>query len=340
MTIRVATAADKAAVIELWREFEQEVPEPAHRGEPDPERERQEIAELLASGLVLLAEDASGPIGLAFARQDGPLVCLLDTIYVRSSARRHGVGKALLAEAAAWCRERGASHMTLEVLASNNDARAIYEHLGFEEESRTLVIEVETLEQRFSRPGLGHSFGSIHVQTDDLDAVARAVWQFVPRLPGHSLGSAVLPPRNGWTAIYDELCDREPDMLRRLAVEVSDRMGAVVLAIGVEQGALVRYMLLERGLVVDEYSSVPEYYGSLPPGDVIALGANPTVLARLTGADPTRVREVARTASSPDELPPAAELLGAIATAIRVEGATHGFAQAKDLPEALLLERS
>ena len=36
---------------------------------------------------------------------------------------------------------------------------------------------------------------------------------------------------------------------------------------------------------VDEYASVPEYHGELPPGDVVALGANPTVVARLTGAD-------------------------------------------------------
>ena len=64
---------------------------------------------------------------------------------------------------------------------------------------------------------------------------------------------------------------------------------------------------------MDEYQSVPEYFGSLPPGDVIALGANPTVVARLTGAAPARVRAVARTAASPDELPPAPELLKQIA---------------------------
>ena len=56
---------------------------------------------------------------------------------------------------------------------------------------------------------------------------------------------------------------------------------------------------------------MPEYHGPLPPGDVIALGANPTVVARLTGADPARVREVARTAASPADLPPALELLRA-----------------------------
>ena len=39
--------------------------------------------------------------------------------------------------------------------------------------------------------------------------------------------------------------------------------------------------------------------GRCRPATSIALGANPTVVARLTGADPTRVREVARTAASP-----------------------------------------
>jgi hypothetical protein len=75
----------------------------------------------------------------------------------------------------------------------------------------------------------------------------------------------------------------------------------------------VRYTLVDRGSVVDEYASVPEYHGPLPPGDVIALGANPTVVARLTGADPARVREIARTGASPADLPPALELHAQIA---------------------------
>ena len=60
--------------------------------------------------------------------------------------------------------------------------------------------------------------------------------------------------------------------------------------------------------MADEYASVPEHFGPLPPGDVVALGANPTVAQRLTGADPGRVRAVARTAAAVDELPPPDEL--------------------------------
>ena len=145
----------------------------------------------------------------------------------------------------------------------------------------------------------GPSFGSIHVQSDDLGAVERAVQQFVPRLPGGSRGSSVTPPHNGWITVYDDACDRDPSVLRRLATELSERTGAVVIAIGVEHEQVVRFVLFEAGRIVDEYLSVPEHYGPLPPGDAIALAANPRVVARLTGADPAVIRAAARTATSP-----------------------------------------
>ena len=62
----------------------------------------------------------------------------------------------------------------------------------------------------------------------------------------------------------------------------------MVCAISVDDGVVVRYVLYERGSVVDEYQSLPEHFGPLPPGDVVALGANPTVVSRLTGAEPAR----------------------------------------------------
>jgi hypothetical protein len=102
-------------------------------------------------------------------------------------------------------------------------------------------------------------------------------------------------------------------------------MGAVVIAIGVEHDQVVRFVLLEAGRIVDEYLSVPEHYGPLPPGDAIALAANPRVVARLTGADPAVIRAAARTAKSPAELPPAHELLEQIAAAIGLDGAEHGW---------------
>ena len=63
---------------------------------------------------------------------------------------------------------------------------------------------------------------------------------------------------------------------------------------------------------------MPEHFGPLPPGDVVALAANPTVAQRLTGADPARVRDVARTAASPDELPAPEQLVRELAEVLGV----------------------
>jgi hypothetical protein len=239
--------------------------------------------------------------------------------------------RALIEEAHA----AGSDTVSVEVDA---DAASAWARAGFAEKARILEASVEALEGRLSG-GAGTSFGSVHVQTDDLDAVVRAVRQFVPRLPGNSKGSVVAAPRNGWTTVYDELCDRDPEMLRRLARELSDRMGAVVLLLGVEEGQVVRFVLFERGRLMDEYLSVPEYHGELPPGDVISLAANPTVVARLTGADPARVRSVIRTADRPEDLSPAPQLIGEVAAVLGVEGAGHGRAGAIDEPGSVDVPR-
>jgi hypothetical protein len=124
-------------------------------------------------------------------------------------------------------------------------------------------------------------------------------------------------------------------MMRRLARELSDRMGTVVLVLGVENGDIVHYDLMERGRVVDEYLSVPEYHGPRPPGEVVSLAANPRLLARLTGADAEEVRAIARTAASPSELPRARELLAELAETLGLAGGAHGYAEAHDLEGAV-----
>ncbi len=241
-----------------------------------------------------------------------------------------------LRELVTAARERGEEEVLVE---TSHDAGEAWIRAGFVELSRVLVARVTALEAHAGAEREA-SFGSIHVQSDDLDAVVRAVRQFVPRLPGRSRGSVVLPPHDGWTSVYDELGDREPEMLRRLARELSDRMGAFVLALGVEEGRVVRYVALDRGRIVDEYLSVPEYYGPLPPGEVIALGANPRLMARLTGADPARVRERARTARTADELPPAPELLRELAEIFGLRPAEWGYEAASQAPGAIPIERS
>jgi ribosomal protein S18 acetylase RimI-like enzyme len=326
--IRAAAEADLPVLKDLWLEFEREIPPPVYV-DIDHAQEFREIEGIVRQHIAVVAEQDGGVVGFVLARMKGKRLGFIADLYVAPGARRSGVAASLTREAVARLRERGAEWIELGVQAENRPARIVYERWGFRETELELAAPAAELEARLAEGVESESFGSVHVQTDDASAVERAVAQYVPRM-GRSEGTIVSGPRNGWVAVYDELCDRDPQALRRLGRELSDRMGAVVLTLGIEDGAVVRYVLFDRGRVADEYASLPEYHGPLPPGDVVALRANPTAAARLTGADPARVREVAVTGSSPAGLPAPAELLAAVGGALGIEGAEHGYAGARE----------
>jgi ribosomal protein S18 acetylase RimI-like enzyme len=330
--IRRATTTDRETLHELYHAFIAEQPPPEYYG-VSIEHELTEVDEIVGDGLAFVADEDGAIAGFALARRKEGTRGLLSDIYVRPEARRKGFATALAAAVADALAESGVTHLTLTVDPQNAAARAAYASWGFREQELTLAAEIGALARHLAAAAeTGPSFGSVHVQTDDAGGVIRAVGQFVPL--GQSEGTIVAPPRNGWTAVYDAACDRDPELLRRLARELSDRMGAITLSIGVEHGQVVHYLIYERGRMVDEYLSVPEHYGPLPPGDSVALGANATVVARLTGADPREIRSLARTAPSPADLPPPAELLARLAAAMKVEGAEHGYAEAAEIPGA------
>jgi ribosomal protein S18 acetylase RimI-like enzyme len=310
--IRPATIDDLPLVRELWREFSAEIPdEPWH--DDDLQEDLAWLEQAVRDEIVLLAGDT----GLAVAVRKGARLGFLEVLYVRPDARGSGAARELMREAAARLRGRGADVLELEVLASNTHARAVYERWGFKPSELTLAVPIDALGQRLAAEPAGPTFGVVHVQTDDAGAVERTVQKTLPRL-GRFETVDVGDATNGWISVRSDLTDREPAKLKALAKELSYSNGGVVLALGVEGGTVVRYNLYDRGSDIDEYLSVPEYYGPLPPGDALALGANPTVVARLTGADPKRVREVARTAVTPSELPPAQELYEQIAAVMGV----------------------
>jgi ribosomal protein S18 acetylase RimI-like enzyme len=340
VNVRPAAAGDFEAIADLWRQFDHEIPPPTHEGPANVEQELREVREIIDSEIALVAEDDDGtPVGFALARRRAPGFGTLTDLYVARAARRSGIGTELMRRVLAAFRDAGIHHLDLDVLASNHVARSLYARWGLKDEVVIMTGSVAALEEKLGSQEAG-SFGSIHIQSDDLSAVEQAVRQFVPRLPGASRGSLVTSPRHGWIAVYDDVCDRNPEMLRRLARELSDRMGAVTLLLGVEREELVRMILFERGRIVDEYLSVPEFYGPLPPGDVVGLAANPTVVSRLTGAEPDAVRRVARTAPSPADLPPARELLAELAGILGIEGADTGWADAPELPGSVRVDRA
>lgn len=282
--IRPATEADAALVAELWRAFD-----PAGDFHPD--------ATLLA-----------GEDGIVSLRRSG----VVDVLYVRPEARGRGTGKELLRAAAVWAQQEGTDRLELVVPEGSAEALHLAERLGFATVERRLAAPVGALAKQQAD---GPTFGCVHVQTDDVEKVRRdavKVLQVLRAEPEIEAGG-------GWVRVRSDATDADPARLKSLARELSYTSASVVLALGVERGAVVRYNLFDRGADVDEYLSVPEFYGELPPGDVYAMGANATVVARLTGADPHRVREEARTAATPGELPPAQDLYARIAEVLGVK---------------------
>jgi ribosomal protein S18 acetylase RimI-like enzyme len=326
MEVRRASAADREVLQELWREFAGLLPPWAEGGEHET---FAELDRALALGTAALAEENGEAVGFAAALPRGPRLTELTELYVRADARRAGVGAELVRTV---LEAVGAEHVRVAVGVDNEAARALYKRLGFRPEQVVLRLDAHA-----GQLDAGPTFGSVHLQTDDQAAVERAVARFVPRVSA-SRATVVAAPRNGWVAVYDEIADRDPAELRQLGRELSNVTGAVVVAFGVEQEQVVRYIAYEQGRIVDEYMSVPDFHGPIPPGDAVGLRANPTVMARLTGADAAEVRQVARVAASPGELPPARELAAELGRVLGITGAELGFESARGLEDAVLVE--
>jgi RimJ/RimL family protein N-acetyltransferase len=124
----VRLGRDVAAEPELWLTYDRT------RGD---ERRNVRGVQRDSNAAVFVAETADGIVGrLSIARDRSPLsrhVAELG-LMVASSARRRGVGSALIEEAATWARELGIVKLELTVFPHNAPAIALYRKLGFREE--------------------------------------------------------------------------------------------------------------------------------------------------------------------------------------------------------------
>jgi ribosomal protein S18 acetylase RimI-like enzyme len=311
VNVRGATEADEAVLRELWEEFEREVPLEVE----DPETWESEWKDTLddiKTGGVFLAEDADSVVAVARIEATERGRAHIQLVHVRERGRRQGIAKALLQECAKHAKQQGARYVSLDVVTSNERAIAVWNRLGFGVYAQFMAVPVDRLEQRLQSRPVGEERATTHVQTDDELSVERAIAQFIPRLE-----STRVTASDSWIRVVDPILDHDRDAHGRFAKELSERLGAVTIALAQER-EVVRFRLYERGRMVDEYLSVPTYYGELSKGDELALEANPTLVSRLTGADRDEVRRLIRTAASPSDLPP--DLYEQIAALMGLDG--------------------
>ena len=122
--IRPATGADVEAVRTLFGEYADGLGIDLSFQDFD-----SELADpLRVYDVVLLAAD-----GCVALRRVDDRTCEMKRLYVRSSARGTGLGRALARAVIAHARARGYERMLLDTLPSMTQARSLYASLGFRE---------------------------------------------------------------------------------------------------------------------------------------------------------------------------------------------------------------
>lgn len=87
-------------------------------------------------GLIRCVETAASPLLIP------DRYCYVSSVYVRPEARRHGVLRALLVSARAWCRDRGLSEMRLHNVGSRASSALAWDSLGFEVVEQVRVLHL------------------------------------------------------------------------------------------------------------------------------------------------------------------------------------------------------
>jgi ribosomal protein S18 acetylase RimI-like enzyme len=138
MNIRRATEADTDVMRRLWDDFTDEATFAPYPGSPFQPA-------LVTDHIALVAEENGEAVGTVYANLASPHFGFVFGLYTRPSARRGGVGRALMREIASILREHGRQYILLSVDTPNEDARAFYDRLGFEDAARMLRADVDDL---------------------------------------------------------------------------------------------------------------------------------------------------------------------------------------------------
>ncbi len=156
--VRPARAADRDALLDLWREVDElhaELQPGFFRRDYDRAAhvsDRVRAAQRSGWQTLLVADDADGVVcGLAWLQvYDTPPNASMvprrrvhvEDLVVARARRRSGCGRALLEAGAAWARQRGAEQLVLTVWAGNHEAEQFYQSLGYRAISQVLGTDL------------------------------------------------------------------------------------------------------------------------------------------------------------------------------------------------------
>jgi putative acetyltransferase len=122
---------DKAAVLDIWREFIVNSPVNLDYQGNDAEFTNLPGKYAAPKGCVLLACRGGEIEGCIALREVSAEICEMKRLYVRPNARGRQVGRKLIERSIAEARDAGYREMRLDVQEKSVSARKLYETLGF-----------------------------------------------------------------------------------------------------------------------------------------------------------------------------------------------------------------
>jgi GNAT superfamily N-acetyltransferase len=149
--VRPARGADRAFVLDTAARLADFGPPAWRSPEELVEGEARTLRDFFESpddgSTLLIAEAGERRVGFALVEELRDYFTLerhghVGILAVTAGAEGRGVGGALLRAAEAWARDRGFRTLTLNVFSGNRHARAVYEHMGFEEDTVKYVKQI------------------------------------------------------------------------------------------------------------------------------------------------------------------------------------------------------
>jgi len=135
--IRAATAADAAALADLWNPWIRDTAITFNPVEKSPADIVQMIADRNAAGHAFLLAETEGLLGFAtysqFRGGVGYATCMEHTVVLSPQARGRGVGRALMQAIEDHARNAGAHQMIAGVSGENEQGRGFHANLGYRE---------------------------------------------------------------------------------------------------------------------------------------------------------------------------------------------------------------
>src|SRR5438105_4902268 len=102
---------------------------------------------------------------------------------------------------------------------------------------------------------MGAFIVNLHVRAEEREGLVLAMRELAANR------SWVTAPKDGWVSVYEERAStQDDDWIRELGAELSGRLDTTAAAFLVHDSDFLCYWLFERGDIVDEFNSCPDYF--------------------------------------------------------------------------------